>query len=62
MLHETRLENAGSYYAWCCTCGRTSRHLAPLQAADRNAKAHERKYNKQSDAVGSVSESKGGGG
>ncbi|HEU4727657.1 MAG TPA: hypothetical protein VFT22_07205 [Kofleriaceae bacterium] len=46
--HETRLESAGTYYGWECTCGKHSRHLAPLHRADRNAKAHERKARRES--------------
>jgi hypothetical protein len=41
--HETELHCAGSYYGWSCTCGKSSRHLAPLHQAIRNAQAHERK-------------------
>lgn len=42
--HETELHCAGTWYSWSCTCGKKSRHHAPLHLADRNAKAHERKY------------------
>lgn len=41
--HETTLHCMGDWYTWTCTCGKKSRHHAPLHNADRNAKAHEAK-------------------
>lgn len=47
MEHVTELLSSGTYYAWRCSCGRTSRHVRPYRETVRNARSHETKYNRE---------------
>jgi hypothetical protein len=45
--HVVKIDDAGTDCMWSCSCGRRSRHQLPYHLTVRNARSHERKYNRK---------------